>query len=245
MAVRTYPVTGIPDLSLLPRDLFDPRWADETFAGRMAFERYRQHRFQGKAFAAGPMLPPEALPQFPVGRVARTTARLLEHPLPEAHSRVRAAAHNELHRRLSYGGGLPTLNFHAQVVALAVDAEGHWLLRATVGRHGGVPDSEAALVAQVLTREGPLAGVAWRAPLSGPAPAAAARGASAEVPSRAGNWDTEVELAGQDPRLAARFTELEAVDLTFHAGLISGPGEPAEGEGRAERLGGALEVFAE
>ncbi|MBI4819322.1 MAG: hypothetical protein HY791_23825 [Deltaproteobacteria bacterium] len=142
--VRSYPVNLLPDPKLFPRDLFDPRWKDPAVQARVAFEAYRRLRTSGVSFDGEALI--SALPPRTETSLDRRTFEVTPRAAPkDRDARFVGGAVNELHRRIAFAGGRPTVNIHAQVVTFGADSEGRWFLRANLGRVGGEDGNEAAL----------------------------------------------------------------------------------------------------
>lgn len=188
--MRSYPVNLNPDPDL-PRGLFDPRWQDPAIASRVAFTVYRRLSFD----EAPLRLVVDGLPEQ---KAMVTDARVF--PLVDVHehdgAKFKGGSFGELHRRYSFGGRRPTVNFHAQAVCFGVDDKGRFYLRSKVGRFDGGWGNDAALVVKLHAGDELVGAVYWAGELDPPK-------------------DVHVHLLGKDPVVAARFAELTEARVAF------------------------------
>ena len=191
--MRTYPVKlGASDG--MPTSLFDPRWRDPAVAARVAFTLYCRHDFAG---ADAPLAPVPA-PQKAELTDARTFPLVHVHDAGHdgAATRFKGGSYGELHRRYSFGGKRPTVNFHAQAVCFGVDDAGRFYLRSKVGRFDGGWGNDAALVVKLHAGDELLGAIAWQGALDPP-------------------QDVHVQIVGVDARLAARFDDVTHAHVAF------------------------------
>lgn len=226
--LRSYPINLVPDPEL-PRGLFDPRWEDPRITAKVALEHYKRRTARGP-FPAAALAP--VLPRYPRAKCdARSFA--LTHVVELGGARVKGSGFGELHRRYTFGGGRPPVNFHAQALCFGADDRGRWFLRANVGRFDGPWGNEAALVVAFFAKDAPLGGVVWTRTLD---PAG----------------DVDVELVGVDAALAGAFDALDRADVTFYANHRGdAPADTGEdtalddgpGDGLSDGLSDAVDVF--
>jgi hypothetical protein len=210
-ALRTYPFD--PERGRLPTSLFDPRWQDLDVAARVAREVLRR---QWAGEGGGPMVAEAALPKWAGPSVATARRALPVGVLvPERGGWVRGMAVNELHLRRSFGGARPAYNFHAQIVTLAFDHEGRWMVRAFLGRFGGSALDQAEVVASLRGR---------------------GFGAGAVLQANLQDQNQEVVVQGVDARLSALKELPLTLELSFGVRSTEGTAEGPERPGLEEAL---------
>lgn len=140
-------------------------------------------------------------------------------------TRVKGAGWGELHRRYTFGGGRPPVNFHAQALCFGADEHGRWFVRANVGRFDGAWGNEAGLTVTFSAGGVALGAVVWTREMD---PAG----------------DVDVELSGTDAALARSFAALDRIDVVFYA-HHRGDAEGADADGGAldDGLSDAVDVF--
>lgn len=182
----------------LPRYLFDPRWDDPRMAGNFAFQLYRMERFRGREFQDVPLIPSADLFDLPKKYTDRRTFDLAPVHVFEqwGNMRFRGGAFNELYRRYNFGNRLPTVNFHAKYVAFGADQDGCFLVKARIGRFGGMDGNDAALEVRFFAEEECIGGLLWRGSMDPPD-------------------DRDITLAGRAEELAARFEDLTEARVAF------------------------------
>lgn len=195
--IKTVPVNLSRDPSL-PTGIHDPKWKDAAVAARVAFNTYQRLLLDPALFPSTTTLLPDAkaAPDFKGGVDKRTFAFLAPEPIPSRNLRFRGGSYGEIHRRYSFGGRLPAVNFHAQAVIFGADSDGRFFLQATVGRMDGGWGNKASLVVKLTGSGGDVGNIAWTHEMDPP-------------------MDHHVVVTGRDPALAAAFDGLGNALTTF------------------------------
>lgn len=189
--LRTYKVDLTHDPAL-PVSLFDPKWNDPEVAARVALEAYKRLPLDSAE------LPPLAREGLPEQKRTASDTRVfpLEH-VQEIHGlRLKGGSYGELHKKYSYGGRRPTVNFHAQSVCFGLDSEGRYFLRARVGRFDGAWGNDAVLSVTFYAGDEEIGGSHWAGALDPP-------------------HDIDVEVIGLDAALKDRFDEVTSARVAF------------------------------
>ena len=195
--MRAFPVNLNPDPDL-PRGPFDPRWQDPHVASKVAFTVWTRLSFKdGQATLV--------LDELPEQRAMFTESRRFPLDVVHAHDgkRFKGGSYGELHRRYSFGGKRPTVNFHAQALCFGVDDAGRFYLRSKVGRFDGGWGNDAALVVKLHAGDELLGAIVWLGALDPPK-------------------DVHVQIVGKDATLAARFDDVTHAHVAF-TGRHHGP----------------------
>jgi len=195
--LKTLPINLKRDPSL-PSGLHDPKWKDPAVASRVALGWHtRLMVTQAALFQATGLLPSGKALEGRTGNVDKRSFPLTtRHPTSGGGMFV-GGSYGEIYHRYSFGGRLPTVNFHAKAVVFGADSDGRFFLGSTVVRMDGGWGNSASLVLRFLAGTNEVGGIFWEDTLDPP-------------------QDKDVLVVGHSDALKAAFPQLTEAAVTFH-----------------------------